>query len=193
MVIKGNRFIISFICSAGIHLAIFLLFMCTIPSSLRVQELPGAIEVSLGARQGTTWEHSSTTARESVAMQQENKDQGMASKTGLTGRGDDERRGDSSLAVPKYEGNPKPPYPEAARHRGYEGTVKLQVEVLATGKVGKIEIKESSGHKELDQSALQAVKEWSFIPARLAGDPVKTTVIVPITFQLRDKLAAEIR
>jgi protein TonB len=64
--------------------------------------------------------------------------------------------------------------------------VRLTVEVLASGRVGGVWVKGSSGHEILDQSALKAVTEWRFIPARFVGIPVKSTVIVPITFTLRN-------
>jgi protein TonB len=63
--------------------------------------------------------------------------------------------------------------------------VRLTVEVLASGCVGEIIIKKSSGYEVLDQSALMTVKKWRFTPARFAGIPVRSTVIVPITFCLK--------
>jgi protein TonB len=102
------------------------------------------------------------------------------------GRINPDSRGDSALAIPRQEGNPKPPYPEVARRRGYEGTVRLKVEVLASGEVGRIWVMESSSYEVLDRSALKTVKDWSFIPARFGGIPVKSTVIVPVTFQLKE-------
>ena len=203
-----NKFIISAVVSGGIHLAIFFLLIYTTPALLRVQELPGSIEVSLGtgAHQEAPEGRTSAKTIKSWPLQQEIETAtGESSPTtdalarvpgieeGTPGRGNADRRGDSALAIPQYGGNPKPPYPEVARRRGYEGTVRLKVEVLASGKVGEIRIKESSGYEVLDHSALKAVKEWSFIPARFAGIPVKTTVIVPVTFCLRDQLAAGIR
>jgi protein TonB len=97
-----------------------------------------------------------------------------------------DRKGDSNLAIPQQEGNPKPLYPALARRRGYEGTVRLKVEVLTSGKVGRIWVKQSSGYEILDRSALKTVNDWRFIPARFGGIPVKSTVIIPVTFQLED-------
>ena len=62
------------------------------------------------------------------------------------------------------------------------------MEVLASGKVGRIWVKNSSGYEILDRSALKTVKDWSFIPARFGNIPVKSTVIVPVTFKLKDRL-----
>ena len=104
-------------------------------------------------------------------------------KNAPSGESNPDRRGDSVLAIPQ-EGNPKPPYPEFARRRGYEGTVRLKVEVLASGRVGRIWVKESSGYEILDRSALETIRDWRFIPARFGGIPVKSTVIIPVKFQL---------
>jgi len=101
-----------------------------------------------------------------------------------TGRG--RGRGGSGAGSPKYAENPKPPYPQEARNKGYQGTVRLKVEVLPDGRVGEIELKESSGYDVLDQSALDTVKKWRFIPAMKGKTPISCWVIVPITFQLKD-------
>jgi protein TonB len=44
----------------------------------------------------------------------------------------------------------------------------------------------SSGHDMLDESAIEAVKKWRFIPAKRGETPVASSVIVPIIFTLRD-------
>lgn len=95
-------------------------------------------------------------------------------------------RGGSGAGSPKYAENPKPPYPQEARNKGYQGTVRLKVEVLPNGRVGEIELKESSGYEVLDQSALDTVKKWRFIPAMKGKTPISSWVIVPITFHLKD-------
>ena len=87
-------------------------------------------------------------------------------------------------ARPDYGLNPTPPYPKSARRRGYEGTVLLRVLVLENGKVGEIEVKSPSGHSVLDDSALKAVKDWTFIPGKKAGQSVSSWVEVPIKYQL---------
>jgi TonB family protein len=80
--------------------------------------------------------------------------------------------------------NPRPVYPPEAKEKGYRGQVLLRVEVLSSGSVGQIEIKRSSGYGVLDQSALKAVKQWKFIPAKQEGVPVAVWVNIPLTFEL---------
>ena len=93
--------------------------------------------------------------------------------------------GGGAGAHPRYAENPKPPYPQEARNRGYQGEVLLRVEVLSNGRVGQIEVKRSSGYEMLDHSALSAVKQWKFIPAKRGEDAVPLWVNIPIKFQLQ--------
>lgn len=93
-------------------------------------------------------------------------------------------KGGAGVARPGYAENPKPIYPVEARERGYQGEVLLRVEVLSNGKVGQIEVKRSSGHEVLDQSALATVKKWRFIPARKGDVPIPFWVNIPIKFEL---------
>lgn len=88
-------------------------------------------------------------------------------------------------ARPKYAENPKPSYPQEARKKGMEGEVLLRVEVLASGRVGQIEVKQSSGHEPLDRTALSTVKQWRFIPAQKEGAAIPLWVNIPIKFQLQ--------
>ena len=87
-------------------------------------------------------------------------------------------------ALPRYDVNPAPKYPEVARRRGQQGTVVLQVTVLQNGDVGGLSISSSSGHKNLDRSALDAVRRWIFSPATSSGFPVVSQVLVPVRFDL---------
>lgn len=93
--------------------------------------------------------------------------------------------GEILFVQPKYGENPKPLYPREARKKGYEGEVLLRVEVLSNGQVGQIEVKSSSGYESLDRSAITAVKQWKFIPAKKGENPIPFWVSIPIKFQLR--------
>jgi protein TonB len=97
---------------------------------------------------------------------------------------------DPAIQPARYDvaalGNPKPDYPWLSRQRGEEGRVVLRVEVTATGEVARIEVAESSGHRRLDEAALETVAAWRFDPARVGDQPIATTVNVPVTFQLQN-------
>lgn len=83
-------------------------------------------------------------------------------------------------------GNRKPVYPLAARSRHLQGRVVLEVDVSAAGDAMSVHIVSSSGHSLLDESALQAVRSWHFVPASRAGQPVAGTVDVPVDFRMAD-------
>ncbi len=91
-----------------------------------------------------------------------------------------------SNAYPLYRENPPPGYPELARQQGYEGVVLVAAEILADGRVGKARVSKSSGYAILDQSAVKAVKQWKFEPAKKAGVPCKTWAELPIKFVIND-------
>lgn len=88
-----------------------------------------------------------------------------------------------------YLRNPVPSYPMVARRMGWQGRVVLNVEVLADGLCGQINIHKSSGYAMLDNAALQTVKTWRFLPARQAGQNVDKWFMIPIQFSLKDQAA----
>jgi protein TonB len=85
-----------------------------------------------------------------------------------------------------YGINPKPTYPPLARSRGWEGKVLLRVNVSADGHADSVAIYRSSDHEVLDESAVEAVEKWLFIPAKQGDKAVSCTVIVPINFTLNN-------
>lgn len=84
-----------------------------------------------------------------------------------------------------YLNNPKPPYPASSRRLGEEGKVLLRVHVNSDGSVDKIELHHSSGFVRLDDSALNTLPDWKFIPARQGNQAIAAWIIVPISFNLR--------
>ena len=90
------------------------------------------------------------------------------------------------LASPDPTHNPPPPYPRLARRNAYEGRVVLLVHVSRQGRCLSVRVKESSGHRVLDDAALRAVRGWRFRPALEKGVPCEGEVEVPIRFQLTD-------
>ena len=84
----------------------------------------------------------------------------------------------------EYLHNPAPKYPLMARRRGEQGHVLLRVTVSETGEAIVVLVSQSSGYALLDQSALQAVKNWQFVPARFNNHAVVAEVTVPVRFTL---------
>lgn len=85
-----------------------------------------------------------------------------------------------------YLDNPKPVYPAISRRLGEQGRVVLRVNVTSDGASGEVQLHTSSGSPRLDQSALDTVRRWEFVPARLGTEPVAAWVLVPIAFTLKD-------
>lgn len=84
-----------------------------------------------------------------------------------------------------YLRNPKPVYPSTSRRLGERGVVLLRVLVTAAGDPAKVDLKKTSGYARLDESAVEAVRNWKFVPARLGDKPVEAWVLVPIEFSLK--------
>lgn len=96
--------------------------------------------------------------------------------------------GGGSDAGPRYAGpglaNRAPRYPRVSRIRGEEGRVVLRVQVTAAGAAASVHVRRSSGHRRLDEAAIEAVRTWRFEPATRFGMRVAGAVDVPIVFRL---------
>jgi protein TonB len=88
------------------------------------------------------------------------------------------------LATPRYRSNPRPEYPVASRRRHEEGEVRLTVTISPDGRPLRVLLAKSSGHPLLDQAATDAVRGWTFEPARASGAAVTSEVVVPVRFSL---------
>ena len=76
-----------------------------------------------------------------------------------------------------------PPYPEPARRANIEGTVELEVAIDAIGKVTDVEVVRGLP-LGLSESAAEAVRRWTWSPARTAAGPVASRKTVRIRFLL---------
>lgn len=85
-----------------------------------------------------------------------------------------------------YLNNPVPVYPALSRRMGEEGKVQLRVFVEASGLPSQVAIKTSSGSSRLDNAAQEAVRRWTFTPAKRGNAAVAAWVIVPIVFNLKN-------
>ncbi|HEX3776612.1 MAG TPA: TonB family protein [Polyangiaceae bacterium] len=90
-------------------------------------------------------------------------------------------------AKPRYRSNPRPDYPLPSRRRREEGIVLLNVVVEVDGLPGAVSLNRSSGYPLLDRAALDAVRQWTFEPARAAGVAVPSAVVIPVRFDLSDE------
>lgn len=84
-----------------------------------------------------------------------------------------------------YLKNPHPKYPKMSLRRKEAGTVLLALTVTADGRAKDVRVLKTSGYPRLDKAALEAVKDWRFIPAKRLGRPVDVDYELPIHFKLR--------
>ena len=78
---------------------------------------------------------------------------------------------------------PKPVYTQEARDQKLEGEVLLEVEFLANGQLHVNRVVRGLGHG-LDEAAVAAANRMIFKPATRNGQPVDSTAIVHVVFQL---------
>jgi protein TonB len=75
-----------------------------------------------------------------------------------------------------------PVYPVDAKAAGITGTVALDAVIGTTGAIENLKV--ISGPAELQQSALDAVRQWQYQPYLLNGQPVEVRTQINIIFSL---------
>ena len=80
----------------------------------------------------------------------------------------------------------KPTYPRYSRLHEEEGTAVLSVEILADGKLGNVEVIQSSGHRRLDRAAVEGMQKAELVPALKDGRKVSSIKRISIRFDLED-------
>ena len=88
------------------------------------------------------------------------------------------------LPVPIHQERPQ--YTQAAMAAQIEGTVVLEITVLADGSVGDVKVVRSlDSELGLDQEAVNALKLWTWKPGTRGGQPSSVTVQIEMTFTLK--------
>jgi TonB family protein len=77
----------------------------------------------------------------------------------------------------------QPHYPASAKKQRIQGRVLLDVIIGKDGTVENIKIKKSVS-SDIDQSAIDAVRQWTYEPFLLNGNPVEVQTTVSVTFSL---------
>ncbi len=78
----------------------------------------------------------------------------------------------------------EPSYPDLARRAGIEGTVELEVSIDAGGRVTDVEVARGLP-LGLSEAAVDAVRRWTWRPARAASGPVASRKTVRVRFVLK--------
>ena len=91
---------------------------------------------------------------------------------------------DSAQATPAIKvKHVAPVYPPAAREAKISGIVILEVEIGVEGRVQEARVLRSI--PELDDAALEAVRQWEYTPRRVDGEPMPVKMSVTIQFSLQ--------
>jgi len=91
--------------------------------------------------------------------------------------------GSGGIPEPKRVGGPEPTYPEAARRAGIEGKVILKLTVSREGRVTGVTVLRGLP-LGLTEAAVQAVRQWTYEPARLGAEPVDVILVHAVEFDL---------
>lgn len=90
----------------------------------------------------------------------------------------------AKVMAARIESQVQPKYPEQAKKKRIQGTVVLNVEIGKDGTVDDVKV--ASGPKELRQSALVAVRQWTYKPYLLDGSPVEVDTTISVVYTLNE-------
>jgi protein TonB len=76
----------------------------------------------------------------------------------------------------------QPPYPAIAKAARVQGQVQIQISISETGAVTDVTL--LSGPALLRDAALQAARQWTFIPTELNGQRVRAIGLLTFNFKL---------
>lgn len=86
------------------------------------------------------------------------------------------------VTAPRPLNAPDPEYSEEARRAGLQGKCVLSVVVSSAGKPEDVRVSQSLG-MGLDEKSVEALRNWTFEPARKNGKPVAVQISVVVTFR----------
>ncbi len=156
----------------------------------QAKPLPATISAPVSVPTEKSISEPSTSAKANTEPSEPAKLDKVAPTEANTASANNSEKANAEVAIvaPKFNANylqnPAPEYPRSSQRRGEQGKVMLKVLVNAEGLPERVVVEQSSGYEALDKSALQAVKNWKFIPASSNNHPVSGSVIVPIRFNL---------
>lgn len=174
---------ISFITTVALHVGLLLIPACTTEIELGPYAGKYNIPVQLSGKSDKP--QATEPIQEKEIVKDNNAKRGKTIKDKhLTSKPSDERLPGDREAPAAY-GQPKPIPPKIAINNEWKGTVILEVQVDATGRVLGYKVLQSTGYKELDESFIKTVQtSYSFKPKRIMGKDQTGTVTVSYTFDL---------
>jgi len=87
-----------------------------------------------------------------------------------------------TVEIPRLLKKVAPVYPPAARSARVEGVVVIEATIEESGRLDHLNVVE--GHPMLIDAAIDAVRQWRYIPAKLHGVPTTSSVRVNVIFKL---------
>jgi TonB family protein len=91
----------------------------------------------------------------------------------------------ASIKAPALIARCQPRYTEAVRAAKVQGTVLLRIEVGADGRAHSVRVIRHLGHG-LDERAIEAVRQWRFLPGEKDGRRVRVPATIEVVFRLND-------
>ncbi len=80
--------------------------------------------------------------------------------------------------------NPAPHYPFLSKKMKEEGKVIVRLLINKFGEISNLSLSKSSGYKRLDESAINTVQKWKFIPAKKGSETFDSFVEIPFVFSI---------
>lgn len=99
-------------------------------------------------------------------------------------------RSDGPITEPVAVFKPMPVYPIEARAEGVSGVVVLETTLSAEGRVTDVKVLRSADDRLAD-AAVDAVRQWTFEPATLDGEPVAVWYVLTVRFNLDGECGEE--
>jgi protein TonB len=87
-----------------------------------------------------------------------------------------------NIQAPRKIKDVKPVYPADAKAAGIQGIIILEVIIAPDGRV--LDARPLRSIPELGAAAVEAVKQWEFVPTLLNGQPVPIIMSVTVNFTL---------
>jgi TonB family protein len=87
-----------------------------------------------------------------------------------------------TVELPRLLKKVAPVYPPSARRARVEGVVVIEATIEESGRLDHLNVVE--GHPMLIDAAIDAVRQWRYIPAKLHGVPTSSSIRVNVIFNL---------
>ena len=88
---------------------------------------------------------------------------------------------DKNFVSPHLVRKVEPKFPEEARFLGHEGTVRLYATIGEDGAIQHLQVI-GGVSPELNNSAMDAVQQWKYSPAKRCGQPVEVETVISVKF-----------